>query len=389
MSIVYLDNAATTPLDPRVRAAMEPWLGESFGNPSSRHRLGVVAAEALDGARARIAAAVGARPEGVVLTSGGTEANNLAVTGVARRTGRRGRRRVVLGPAEHPSVREPARALAEEGCEVVGGRLDERGDLDLEHLAGLLDEDVVLVALMLVQNELGTVYPVGRAAEQVRARAPRAHLHVDAVQALGKLPLSLVALGADSLAVSAHKVHGPQGAGALVLAEGARPPRALLLGGGQEGGLRSGTENVAASVGLGAAAERAAAELDATRESVRAARAVLESGLARLPDARVLAAGSERVAAILSVHLPGLPAEVRVHHLEAHGVYTSPGAACQSRKREPSAALAALGLRAEAAREVLRLSLSRETTADDAARAVDALLAVEAELGSAGRRRGG
>lgn len=385
----YLDNAATTPLDERVRAAMEPWLSEEVGNPSSRHPAGVRASEALDRARVQVARTLGVRSEAVVFTSGGTEANNLGVLGAARAALREvsGKPNVVVGPTEHPCVRKAADALTDEGFDVRVGRVAPDGSLDLEHLAGLLDEDTLVVAQMLVQNELGTIYPVREVARLARARAPRAHVHVDAVQALGKLDLDLEELGADSVAVSAHKIHGPKGAGALVLREGARRPRPLVFGGGQEDGLRAGTENVAALVGFGLAAELAVQELAATARATRTARSALRAGLSRLHGARELPfapASTERtvpsVDAICALHIPGIPAEVRMHHLAVHGVFTSPGAACQARRAATSPALLALGLGEYEAREVLRFSFSRFTTPEEVAGAVEALVAVEAEL---------
>jgi cysteine desulfurase len=249
-SIVYLDHAATTPLDPRVRAAMEPWLGASFGNPSSRHPFGVAAAEALDAARAELARAFAVRASDIVFTSGATEANNLGVIGQARAARRHGRR-VLIGATEHPSVREAAESLEREGFAVETLKLAADGSVDLDDLARRAGPDVVVVAHMLVSNEFGTVYPVRELSRTVRARAPNARLHVDAVQAVGKLDCALAELGCDSLALSGHKLHGPQGVGALVLAGATVEP--LQVGGGQERGRRSGTENVAGAVGLAAA----------------------------------------------------------------------------------------------------------------------------------------
>jgi len=384
MPAIYLDHAATTPLLPAVRAALEPFLAEDFGNPSSRHPLGVRAAGALDEARRRVARAVGARPAGVIFTAGGTEANNLAVQGFARARRRRGQH-VVLGPTEHPSVRAPALALREEGFEVEEASLDARGDLDLADLERRLRPDTVLVALMLVSNELGTLYPLARAARLVRARSPAAALHADAVQAAGKVELSLPELGVDSLAVSAHKIHGPKGAGALVLAEGTEPPRPLLQGGGQEGGLRSGTENVAGCVGLSVALELAAADAERGAPALAAARTGLARLLAEVDGVRVLAPGSARAPSILAAVLPGPPAEVWMHHLEAHGVMTSAGSACHAKNKAVSPALLALGLSPDEARRVLRFSFARTTTPADVEGAAAALGAVARELGVGAR----
>ena len=386
---VYLDHAATTPLDPEVRAALAPYLESEFGNPSSRHRLGQRAADAVESARREVARALGCRPAEVVLTSGGTEANALGVLGGARARARRGRH-VVVGPTEHACVRESARALATEGFEVATARLDAGGALDLDHLASLLRSDTVLVAQMLVQNEFGSVYPLARVARLVRAHAPAAALHVDAVQALGKLELSLAALGADTVAVSAHKVHGPKGAGALAVAADARLAP-LIPGGGQERGLRGGTENVPAIVGFGAAARLARERIGETRARCQALRARLAVGLARIEGARLLEPGSpgapgEQVApAIAAFAVPGGAAEGAMHHLEQRGVVVGAGSACQARKQETSPALLALGLSPEEARSVLRISFARTTTPEDVDRALEALLEVRRSL--AGARR--
>jgi cysteine desulfurase len=341
---IYLDNAATTPIDPEVRTAMLPCLEEHFGNPSSRHPPGIRAARALEEARVTIARALGARPEDVVFTSGGTEANNLAVLGLARARKRHGRH-VLLGPTEHPSVREAAAILEAEGFTVESLALDASGGLDLERSAGALRADTVLVALMLVNNELGTIYPVARVARLAQARAPSAWVHVDAIQALGKVPVSLAALGAASVAITAHKVHGPKGSGALVLAEGVRP-QPLVVGGGQERGLRSGTENVAGIVGL---ARAVALAVDTQAEGARAMgrlRALLVDAIEHMSGARVLDPGGRDAIspAIAAVLLPGPPAEVWMHHLEARGIYVSAGSACQAKKRAVPPALHALGL---------------------------------------------
>jgi cysteine desulfurase len=376
---IYLDNAATTPLVPEVRAAISPYLAERFGNPSSGHPLGVRAAEALDEARRRVARALGARPAGVVFTSGGTEASNLAVLGFARARARHGRH-LLIGPTEHPAVRLAAQALAAEGFELEEGRLDGAGGLDEEDFARRLRPDTVLVALMLVNNELGTRYPVERVARSVRARAPVAALHCDAVQAIGKQELSMAELGVDSLAISAHKIHGPKGAGALVLSEGVAPPAPILFGGGQEGGLRSGTENVPGIVGLGVAAELAAADAARGAPVLSGARAVLAERLARLAGVRVLEPGSERSAAILALLLPGPPAEVWMHHLEARGLMTSAGSACHAKTNKRSPTLAALGLSSEEALRVLRISFARTTLPEELQEAAEIFAAVASEL---------
>jgi cysteine desulfurase len=375
MDPIYLDNAATTPLCPEVQAALAPFLAGEFGNPSSRYPLGVRAADALDRARRQVARATGVEPVAVTFTGSGTEANNLGVLGAARR---RDPGRVLIGATEHPSVREAALALAREGYTVEALPLDGTGGLDLDAAAELLDERVVLVAQMMVNNEFGTRYPVEALASLARARAPRAHVHVDAVQALGKLELSLEELGVDSLALSAHKVHAPKGAGALVCRRGVELVP-LLYGGGQERGRRPGTENVPGIVAFGEAARLADENVRAFSESARVACAALEAGLAELPGARRIRAG-EPVDAVCAIALPGAPAEVWQHHLEARGVFTSVGSACQSLTKDVSPALRALGMDERQARQVMRFSFSRATTLDEVQRATRVLREVAEEL---------
>lgn len=377
----YLDHAATTPLSPEVREAMAPFHEEAYGNPSSRHPLGVRAAEALDQAKARLARAVGAERGRVVLTSGGTEANNLGVLGLARARRTIGNH-VLVGPTEHPCVRESAEALGDEGFEVETARLDDEGSLDLEDLRERLRPDTVLVAQMLVNNEFGSVYPIRQLGRLMKGASPDALLHVDAVQALGKIDFSLGGLDCHSLAISAHKVHGPKGVGALVLA-GEPWPRPLVFGGGQEAGLRSGTENVAGAVGFGIAAELAVARQPETHEHLTTLRQRLRTGLERIRGARLLEPGSatlDPAPHVAAVWIPGVPAEVRMHHLEELGVHTSTGSACQAKSGELSPALLALGLGPEEARQVLRISFASPTTVDEIDRALDALAQVSRAL---------
>jgi cysteine desulfurase len=386
MEPLYLDNAATTPLAPEVREAMAPYLGAEFGNPSSRHPLGVRAEAALDLARARVGRALGARPQGVIFTSGGTEANNLAVLGIARAAQRLGKH-VLVGPTEHASVRAPALQLAEEGFEVEFLRLDGEGSLDLADAERKLRPDTVLVAQMLASNELGSVYPLRELARRVRAISPRARIFADLVQAFGKLECSPLELEVDAVSLSAHKIHGPKGAGALVLA-GELPLRPLVFGGDQERGLRSGTQNVPAAVGLGLAAELAERERETTaRRLAEVARAFAEA-VREIPGARILRLGERTLPpldSIVPVLVSGAPAEVRMHHLEQRGVLVSSASACQSKSRDISPAHRAAGLDPDQSRRVLRFSFSRYTTPDEARRAAQVLAEVSRELDAVAR----
>ena len=381
MQPIYLDNAASTPLSPAVREAMAPFYEDSFGNPSAAHRLGVQASEAIDRARDQIARAVGAQAREVIFTASGTEANNLAVLGGARARKDKGRH-VLIGPTEHASVRKSALALEAEGFEVEVATLDAQGALDLEDLAERLREDTVLVAQMLVSNEFGSVYPVRRLARLVRARSPHALVHVDAVQGLGKRELSLGEFGCDTLSISAHKVHGPKGTGALVVKDGVQV-EPIIHGGPQEHGMRAGTQNTAGIVGFG----RAAADAEAARVETVARfaqfRERFAETFAKIPGAKLLEPGKpdqETMPGIVAVFVPGVPSSVRLHHLDQHGVLASAGAACNSKNKDVNPALLAAGLDADDTRRVLRFSLATTTTAEEVERAIAAIEAVHREL---------
>ena len=352
---VYLDHAATTPLRAPVREAMLAVLAERWGNPSSVHRWGREARAVLEDARARLAAVIGASPAEVVFTRGGTEADNLAVLGRAR---------VDAGPVaasavEHKAVLAAARSLGEGRMRIVP--VDAAGRVDLEALARMVREErPALVCVMWANNEAGAVQPVEEAAA-LCAEAGVA-FHTDAVQALGKLPVRMDRVRADLAAFSAHKLGGPRGTGALFVRRGtALQP--LLHGGGQERGLRSGTEDVAGAVGFALAAELAEAEREGAMARVGALRDRLEAGLReRVPGLRVNAAGAPRLATICNVSAPGADAEMLLMALDLEGVAASSGSACSSGAVEPSHVLTAMGLPPEVAGPSVRFSLGRDTT---------------------------
>jgi cysteine desulfurase len=371
--VIYLDNAASTRPAPEVLAATRAVEDAFFANPASAHGLGAAAARALEAARAEIAAALGAEASEIVFTGGGTEANALGLLGAARAA--RGRH-VVVGGLEHPAVARTAERLAAQGYELTVVPPTRDGVVPAASVVAAVRPETAVVALMLVNNELGTIQPVeevGRALAATGAPASkRPHLHVDAVQAFGFLRLRPRALGADSLAISSHKIHGPKGVGALWVRQGARV-EPLWDGGRQERGLRSGTENVAGCVGLGRAAalavEAQAAGVPAKieQERDRLEREILEA----VPGARPTVTGAPRAPHIASLAFPGFPAEPLLHALEARGVYASAGSACASRTRGPSAVLKAIGVDDRTA--VLRFSLARTTAPADVDAAVDAL----------------
>lgn len=357
----YLDHNATTPVDPRVREAMWPYFSQHFGNPSSRHEYGRAARAAVDEARARVAAAVGAHASEVVFTSGGSEANNLFIKGAAAglKPGL-----VAVSAIEHPCVRQPAKALERQGwrCREIG--VDGDGVLNADDYAAVLTQRPALVSVMLANNETGVIQDIGRHAEA--ARPTRAWFHTDAVQAFGKIPVdfrSLNARGVHALSLSAHKVGGPKGTGALVL-DKRLDVVAQIAGGGHERGLRSGTENVPAIVGFGVACELAQQNLAAIAERLRGLRGELEHGLAE-QGAAIFALGAARLPNTVYFALPGIDGETLVAKLDRAGFAVASGAACSSAKPEPSHVLMAMDVEPGLARGAVRVSLGRETKTNE------------------------
>ena len=357
----YLDHNATTPLDPRVLEAMLPFLTQRFGNASSRHEYGRQARAAVDSARQQVAAAVGAHPTELVFCGGGSEANNLFLKGAAAmlKPGI-----VAVSAVEHPCVREPARQLVREGWKLCEIAADGEGRVDLADYGRALAEHPRLVSVMLANNETGVVQPIPALA--ARARGVRAIFHTDAVQALGKIKVDFRALGVHALTLSAHKLNGPQGAAALVIDKRIEL-KPLIAGGGQERGLRSGTENVAAIVGFGRACELAAAALDANASRLNSMRRTLERGLSNL-GARVFGAAAERLPNTTLFSLEGMDGETLVAQLDRAGFAVASGAACSSASPEPSHTLLAMGVAPEIARGAVRISLGRGNTGDEVER---------------------
>ncbi|HXO21460.1 MAG TPA: cysteine desulfurase family protein [Thermoanaerobaculia bacterium] len=361
-SPVYLDHNATTPLDPRVREAMLPWLGERWGNPSSVHAFGQAAREAVEAAREQVADLLGARPPEVVFTASGTEANNAVMFDAARRAGNAGH--VVVSALEHPSVRAAAARLEAAGMEVSRIPPGRDGVVPAAAVLAALRPDTRLVCLMRAHNELGTLQPVAEVAAACRERGIL--LLCDAVQAVGKIAVDVNALGADFLTLGAHKFGGPLGAAALWVRKG-RPLDGLLVGGSQERRRRAGTENVPAIVGLGAAAALAAAELPARGSHLTALRDRFEEGLRDLSGAIVHCAGSPRLPNTSNFALPGVEGEALLIRLDLAGYAVSTGAACASGTVEPSPALLAAGIPEAEALSSLRVSFGPANRAEEVA----------------------
>ena len=375
--MIFADHAATTPVRREALEAMWPYLTGAFGNPSSRHGIGEEAARALAWARETVAAVVGARPGDVVFTSGGTEADNLAVKGLALASPRG--RHVVVSPVEHEAVLEAADALRRlHGFEVDVAAVDATGMVTAEALARVIRPDSTLVSVQLANNEVGTVNPVAELARV--AHEAGALVHTDAVQAAGWLPLSLDALGVDAMSLAGHKVGAPKGTGALVV-RGRLPLEPVLHGGGQERGRRSGTENVAGAVAFATALNLAEVErADAAARVAALTGRFRELAAAAVPDAVPTGHPVDRLPGTVSYVFPGTGGEAVLLELERRGVVVSSGSACAAGSDEPSHVLTAMGLPPEIAQTAVRFSFGADVSADDveaaAARLAESVSAV-------------
>ena len=362
---VYLDHNATTPLDAEVREAMQASLGPAFGNPSSVHARGRAARDAIEQARVEVAALAGAEPGQVVFTGGGTEANNLALKGLAARMPGG---RILIGATEHEAIRAPAEALARRGWAVAQLPVDAAGRVDPATVAAQMADDVRLVSVMWANNETGVINDIAAIARIVRDAG--AVLHTDAVQAAGKLEIDFRAAGVQLMTLSAHKLYGPKGVGALIM-DRALDLEPLVHGGGQEQGRRGGTEGVAGIVGFGHAAALARARRARDSARQQSLRERLEAGLAAREGVTLFGRDAARLPNTVQCAVAGLDGEALVLELDQRGFAVSSGSACHSRSGQPSHVLLAMGVEAVLARCAIRISLGRENTAAD----VDGFLA--------------
>lgn len=366
---IYFDHNATTPVHPAVLEAMLPYLTAEFGNPSSAHRFGQRARQAIEGARESVAELIGARPSEIVFTSGGTEADNTAIFGVVGHALRRRAKSIdaplhlITTVIEHDAILNSCRALAGRGFSVTCVPVERNGIVSPETISAAIRPETVLISVMQANNEIGTLQPieaVGRIAAEAGIR-----FHTDAVQAAGKVPVDVSRLGVDLLSLSAHKFGGPKGAGALFVRRGVEIDP-VLYGGQNERGRRAGTENVAAVVGLGKACELVRADLTEASVRVSELRDRLENGLlARIPGARVNGDLQRRVPNTSNLLLPGAESESLIIALDLAGLACSAGAACSSGAVEPSHVLTAIGLSPAEARASVRLSLGRTSTREE------------------------
>ena len=362
MKRIYMDHSATTAVRAEVLAAMLPYFCEEYGNASSVHSFGQRAGKALEDARATVAACIGASPEEIIFTSGGTESNNLAIKGILRAAGRKGRH-VITSAVEHPAVLNVCEELKDDGIDVTVLPVDKDARVSVEALEAAFRPDTALVSIMAANNEVGTIEPLAELAHAAaEARVP---FHTDAVQAAGKIPMRVDDLGVDLMSFSAHKFYGPKGVGALYIRRRTRI-KGVQAGGHHERGLRAGTENVAGIVGMARALELACAEMDVQGPRLRALRDKLQVGLlASVSDSKLNGHLTERLPHLLNIAFSNAEGEAVLFALDALGVAISTGSACSSGTLEPSHVLTAMGISPEIAHGSLRISLGRDNTEAD------------------------
>ncbi len=376
---IYLDYAATTPLDPRVLEAMMPYMTEHFGNPNSIHSFGREARRAIDEAREKIAQLLNCQPSEIVFTSGGTESDNLALRGIAEAYRHKGNH-IVTTAIEHHAVLRTCKALEDMGFFVTYLPVDEHGLVSPEQVAEAVNERTILVSVMHANNEIGTIEPIAEIVRAVKEKRPDTIVHTDAVQTVGHIPVDIQELGVDLLSFSAHKFYGPKGIGGLFVRKGVRlVPQ--ITGGGQERNRRSGTENVAAIVGMAKALELAVEEMPTELPRLQALRDELIAGvLNRIPETRLNGHPTLRLPHNANFSFRGVEGEALLLQLDLNGIAASSGSACSSGSLEPSHVLLALGLDYELAIGSLRITLGRFTTREHIVRLLDLLPKVVEKL---------
>lgn len=371
---IYLDNSATTKVCPEAVNEMVETLTHSWGNPSSLHKKGVEASRVLENARVRLARAFSCSPDEVYFTSSGTTANNTAIFGAVYANRRRGNR-IVTSSLEHPSVNEAMKRLEEQGFEVIRLRPDKFGRFSLNDLYSVINKNTILVSIMMVNNELGTINPVQNIKSAVMRAGSPALIHVDAVQAFGKIHVKPSKIGADLISVSSHKIHGPKGAGALYMRKGVRI-KPYVVGGGQENGIYSGTEAMPNIAGFGAAAAELG-DIDASFEKVKGVRDRFIEKVTRIPGVYINSP-SDSLPYIINMSVTGLPSQTIVNSLSERGIYISAGSACK--RGHDSEVLKAIGLPSDRTHSAVRISMSRFTTDEEMNETVDAIAAAVSRI---------
>ena len=369
---VYLDNSATTRCFDEVAQLTHKILCEHYGNPSSMHHKGVEAERYVRDARETLAKILKVNEKEILFTSGGTESDNIALVGTAMANHRRGRH-LITTQIEHPAVLQPMAYLQNQGFEVTYLPVDKEGRIRLSDLEQAIRPDTILVSIMHTNNEIGSLQPIAEAGELIKKCNPQTLFHVDAVQGFGKFYIYPKKMQIDMLSVSAHKIHGPKGVGFLYLREGAKV-NPIMYGGGQQKGMRSGTENVAGSAGMALAAEMVYKELNRDMEKMYGLRKRLIDGVRQVDNVKVNGCPDREGAAhIVSLSVRGVRSEVLLHALEERGIYVSAGSACAAHKPQPSATLRAIGVEKELLESTIRFSLSVFTTREEIEYTVQAL----------------
>jgi len=377
MKRIFLDHAATTPADPRVVEAMLPYFSDSFGNPSSIHSLGLETRTAVAEAREKVASLIGAASDEIIFTSGGTEADNLAIKGVALANAHKGKH-IVTTRIEHHAVEESCRYLEKQGIKVTHVAVDHDGLVDPREVERAVTPETILISVMHANNEVGTIQPIAEISRVARSRG--IYFHTDAVQTVGHIPAKVDDLGVDLLAISAHKLYGPKGVGVLYVRKGTRIVP-FMHGGGQERGLRATTENVPGIVGFGKAAEIAHAEMDAESKHVTRLRDKLIKGLLeRIPQVRLNGHPTQRLPNNVNISVASVEGESLAVSLDLEGIAVSTGSACSSEAMEPSHVLTAMGVPVELARGSLRFSLGKKNTDEEIDRVLEAFPRIVSRL---------
>lgn len=371
--MIYFDNAATTRAADEVAERVRYMLLENFGNPSAQSMMGVRAENELNDARKIMAKSINALPEEIYFTSGGTEDDNWAIFGTAEGYKRSGKHMITTS-IEHPAVSEPMERLRQKGWEVTVLDVDKNGYIDLDALRDSIREDTVLVSIILVNNEVGTIQDAAAVGKLIKEKNPKTLFHVDAVQAFGKYPIDVRKMGIDMLSMSGHKIHGPKGVGFFYMKKGLKV-RPIIYGGGQERGQRSATENTPGIVGLAKAVELAMENMDASHEKVMEVKRTLAEGILRdIPKTHINGPSIEEASPyVLNVSFNGLRSEVLLHALEEKEIYVSAGSACSSKKKGGSHVLRSLGLSEERIEGAIRFSFCRYNTVDEAAACLEIL----------------
>lgn len=364
--MIYFDNAATTRAADEVAERVRYMLLENFGNPSAQSMMGVRAENELNDARKIMAKSINALPEEIYFTSGGTEDDNWAIFGTAEGYKRSGKH-IITTSIEHPAVSEPIERLRQKGWDITVLDVDKNGYIDLDALRDSIREDTVLVSIILVNNEVGTIQDASAVGKLIKEKNPKTLFHVDAVQAFGKYPIDVRKMGIDMLSMSGHKIHGPKGVGFFYMKKGLKV-RPIIYGGGQERGQRSATENTPGIAGLAKAVELAMENMDASHEKVMEVKRTLAEGILRdIPKTHINGPSIEEASPyVLNVSFNGLRSEVLLHALEEKEVYVSAGSACSSKKKGGSHVLRSLGLSEERIEGAIRFSFCRYNTVEEA-----------------------